>query len=382
MDLAGYVVQAVLVEGRSVREVAAAHGISKSWLYELLARYREHGDAGLAPRSKRPRRSPTQVPVDIENEIVELRKALAGDGLDAGPQTIHYHLARRHRDAPSPSSVWRVLVRRGFVTPQPHKRPRSSYVRFEAALPNECWQADVTHWQLRAGSGVEILNIIDDHSRLVVASVAFAVTRASDVVRVFAEATQRHGLPASMLSDNGAIFTAAYRGGRCAMETELERLGIGFKHSSPYHPQTCGKVERFHLTLKRHLARQRKAPSLRVLQIQLDRFVAYYNDERPHRARDRMTPAEAFAARMKATPAGPALGPAQHRVRRDRVDATGRVTLRRAGCLHHICVGRAHKGTAVLVLVADLDVRILTADGELLRHLTLDPSRRYQPLGA
>jgi transposase InsO family protein len=382
MDLAGYVVQAVLVERRSVREVAAAHGISKSWLYELLARYREHGDAGLMPRSKRPRRSPTQVPVHIENEIVELRKALAGDGLDAGPLTIHYHLTRRHRDAPSPSSVWRVLVRRGFVTPQPHKRPRSSYVRFEAALPNECWQTDVTHWQLRAGSGVEILNIIDDHSRLAVASVAFAVTRASDVVRVFAEATQRYGLPASVLSDNGAIFTAAYRGGRCAMEIELDRLGIGFKHSSPYHPQTCGKVERFHLTLKRHLARQRKAPSLRVLQTQLDRFVAYYNDERPHRARDRITPAEAFAARTKATPAGPALGPAQHRVRHDRVDATGRVTLRRAGCLHHICVGRAHKGTAVLVLVADLDVRILTADGELLRHLTLDPSRRYQPLGA
>jgi transposase InsO family protein len=382
MDLARYVVQAVLVEGRSVREVAAAHGISKSWLYELLARYREQGDAGLTPRSKRPRRSPAQVPVAIENEIVELRKALAGDGLDAGPQTIHHHLTRRHRAAPSPSSVWRVLVRRGFVTPQPRKRPRSSYVRFEAALPNECWQADVTHWQLGGGAGVEILNIIDDHSRLVVASVAFAVTRATDVVRVFVAASQRHGLPAAVLTDNGAIFTAAYRGGRCAMETELERLGIAFKHSSPYHPQTCGKVERFHLTLKRYLIRQRKVRSLGGLQTQLDRFAAYYNHERPHRARDRLTPAEAFAARIKATPTGPALGSAQHRVRHDRVDATGRVTLRRAGCLHHICVGRAHKGKAVLVLVADLDVRILTDEGELVRHLTLDPSRRYQPLGA
>jgi transposase InsO family protein len=381
MDLAGYVVQAVLVEGRSVREVAAVHGISKSWLYELLARYHAHGDAGLTPRSKRPRRSPSQVPVHIEDEIVELRKSLAGDGLDAGPQTIHYHLSRRHRDAPSPSSVWRVLVRRGFVTPQPRKRPRSSYVRFEAALPNECWQADVTHWHLGNGSGVEILNIIDDHSRLVVASVAFVVTRATDVVAVFAEAMQRHGVPAAVLTDNGAIFTAAYRGGRCALETELERMGIVFKHSSPYHPQTCGKVERFHQTLKRYLDRQRKARSLRALQAQLDSFVAYYNHERPHRARDRVTPAEAFAVRTKATPAGPALGPAQHRVRRDRVDATGRVTLRRSGCLHHICVGRAHKGQVVLVLVADLDVRILGADGELLRHLTLDPSRRYQPLG-
>src|SRR4051812_5326155 len=124
MDLAGYLINAVLVEKRSVREVAAAHGVSKTWLYELLGRYRDHGEAGLEPRPKRPRSSPRRVSSHLEDEIIELRKALSEEGLDAGAHTIHWHLARRHRKAvPSVSTIWRVLSRRGFVSAQPHKRP-------------------------------------------------------------------------------------------------------------------------------------------------------------------------------------------------------------------------------------------------------------------
>jgi transposase len=181
MDLAGYVINAVLVEGRSVAEVAAAHGVSRSWLYELLARYRDGGEEGLRLRSRRPRSSPTRVPAAMEEEIVALRKSLAEEGLDAGAATIHYHLACRHRRrpaaVPSVATIWRVLSRRGFVTPQPHKRPRSSWRRFEAELPNECWQADTTHWALADGTDVEILNVLDDHSRLLVASRAFTTTK-------------------------------------------------------------------------------------------------------------------------------------------------------------------------------------------------------------
>ena len=163
MELAAFVVQAVLVEGRSVREVARAHGISKTWLYELLARYRSDGDGGLMPRSRRPRRSPTRIAETVADEIVALRKQLVEFGTDAGPDTIHTHLARNH-DGIAPcsiSTVWRILTRRGFITPEPHKRPHSSYVRFEANLPNECWQLDVTHISLRNGRDVEVLNIID-----------------------------------------------------------------------------------------------------------------------------------------------------------------------------------------------------------------------------
>ena len=190
-----------------------------------------------------------------------------------------------------------MLKAEGLVAPQPHKRPRSSYVRFCAELPNELWQSDITCWR-----EVEIISVIDDHSRLCMAAKAFAQVRAPDVVSTFYEAASRHGLPESLLSDNGAVYTAAPRNGRCAIESELIALGILYKHSRPYHPQTCGKVERFHQTLKKHLAAQRPARSLQRLQAQIDRFIAYYNEERPHRALQRRTPAEAYAARIKAEP--------------------------------------------------------------------------------
>jgi transposase InsO family protein len=384
MDLAEYVINAVLVEGRSVREVAASHGVSKTWLYELLARYRAAGDAGLKPKSKRPRSSPTRVPAALEEEIVELRKALTDQGLDAGAHTIGYHLQVRHRRSrkamPSVATIWRVLSRRGFVSPQPHKRPRSSYKRFAAELPNECWQADTTHWALADGTDVEILNIIDDHSRLLIASQAFVSTKAADVVAAFHQGAAAHGFPASMLTDNGAIFTAEARNGRCVMENELALLGIAFKHSRPYHPQTCGKVERFHQTLKKHLAKQRRPRTVAQLQTQLDRFATIYNTVRPHRALGRRTPAQAFAARIKATPTAPAVPTeGHHRVRRDKIDKTGRVTLRYRTKLLHIGVGRAHIGTRVLLLVNDRDVRVITENGELLQHLTIDPTKDYQP---
>lgn len=386
MDLAGYVINAVLVEGRSVREVAASHDISKTWLYELLARYRAFGEEGLKPQSRRPRSSPTRLSAALEEEIVALRKSLADDGLDAGADTIHSHLLRRHRrgrsPVPSVTTVWRVLKRRGFVVDQPQKRPRSSYRRFQAELPNECWQADTTHWALADGSDVEILNVIDDHSRLLVASVTFRATKATDVVATFHEATARWGCPASMLTDNGAIFTAEYRNGRCVMENELAMLGVAYKHSRPYHPQTCGKVERFHQTLKRYLTKQRRPRTLAQLQAQLDRFAVYYNTVRPHRALGRRTPAQAYKARTKAVPTlVPFVVEGHYRVRRDRIDKSGRVTLRYRSKLIHIGVGRAHAGTRVLLLVADRDVRVVTEDGELLRQLTIDPTKDYQPHG-
>jgi transposase InsO family protein len=126
-----------------------------------------------------------------------------------------------------------------MVVPQPHKRPRSSYIRFAAELPNQRWQADLTHWQLADGTGVEILDILDDHSRYAVGSVARTVFKAADVLACFLLAADRHGLPESLLTDNGAVFTAAPRRGRCALETELAALGIEHAHSRPYHPQTC-----------------------------------------------------------------------------------------------------------------------------------------------
>jgi transposase InsO family protein len=381
MSEARLVVTAVLVEGRPKSAVARDYGVSRRWVHELVKRFLAEGEAGLEPRSRRPASSPHRVPEGLEQEIVELRKALVDQGLDAGAHTIASHLERRDGTAPAVSTIWRILSRRGFVTPQPQKRPRSSFVRFEAHMPNERWQADITHWALQDGTDVEILNAIDDHSRFLVASDAVVVFKAVDVVRVFHRAAAAHGLPASLLTDNGAVFTAAPRGGgRCAIELECDRLGVRLHHSSPYHPQTCGKVERFHQTLKRWLRRQPRARTTRELQNQLDGFRAYYNEVRPHRAVGRRTPAEAYAARPKAAPSGLRI-PVHFRVRRDRIDRGGGVTLRHDSRMHHIKVGRRHAGTRVLMLVAGLDVRIVSEDGELLRELVLDPSRDYQPMG-
>jgi transposase InsO family protein len=381
MSLARLVVTAVRIEGRTKAEVARDYGLSRQWVHELVRRFDSEGEAGLAPRSRRPLTNPSRTAEPLEDQIVEFRKLLAEQGLDAGAHTIASHLIRRRGRSPAVSTIWRILSRRGFVTPQPQKRPKSSFVRFEAEMPNERWQADITHWRLAGGAEAEILNVIDDHSRLLVASDALAVFKAADVVGTFHRGAAAHGVPAQLLTDNGAVFTAAPRGGgRCAIELEADRLGISVRHSSPYHPQTCGKVERLHQTLKRFLAKQPAARELAELQVQLDRFRAYYNEVRPHRAIGRRTPTEAFGARPKAIPNGPPI-PAHHRVRRDRIDAAGGVTLRYDSRLHKIKVGRRHAGRRVLMLVAGLDVRIVDEDGELLRALTLDPNRIYQPLG-
>ena len=382
MSLAELVITAVRIEGRSKAEVSRDYGVSPRWVYEICRRYDAEGEAGLLPRSRRPHTSPARTPPEVEDEILELRKDLLDKGLDAGAHTIAAHLERRHGRAPSVSTIWRILSRRGFVSPQPQKRPRSSFIRFEADMPNERWQADITHVRLADAREVEILDVIDDHSRLLIASVARARFKAADVVACFHEAAASHGFPAQLLTDNGAVFTAAPRGGRCALELETARLGIRSVHSAPYHPQTCGKVERVHQTLKRFLSRQDPAETIEALQTQLDRFGDYYNEVRPHRSLGRRTPAEAFAARPKATPSLQGLEvPGRFRLRRDKVDITGVVTLRHNSRLHHIGIGRKLVGTRVLVLVDALHVRVITEDGELLRDFVLDPSRDYQPHG-
>jgi len=302
---------------------------------------------------------------------------------DCGAETIAHHLARQGIDGvPSVSTIWRILRREGLVVPQPQKRPRSSLIRFEAELPNEMWQADITHWRLADGQDVEILNMIDDHSRLFLASRAFPTAKAADVVDVFRSAIDLHGAPASLLCDNGAVFTAAPRGGKVLLQLEMERLGVAAKNSRPYHPQTCGKVERLHQTLKRYLARQAAVETLSELQAQLDAFVHYYNAIRPHRALSGRTPLQAYSARIKARPASREAPEGHFRVRHDKVDTAGTVTLRHDSRLHHIGLGRAHKGKPIKLLVVDRDIRVLDArTGELIRQLTLDPSRDYQPIG-
>jgi transposase InsO family protein len=379
MDMGRFLIETHLRTGRPIKELARRHEVSASWLFKLLRRYRLEGPEGLAVRSRRPKTSPTRIADLYEDEIVAMRKELSDAGFDAGAATIAFHLAQRHSQAPSVSTIWRVLRARGFVTPQPKKRPKRSLCRFVADLPNECWQADMTHVTLDNGAVFEVLNVIDDHSRVCIASRAMRVVKANDVVRVLHMAAQTWGYPASLLTDNGLIFTARTRFGvEGIVEQELFALGIEVKHSRPYHPQTCGKVERFHQTLKRYLAAQEDVENKKQLQRAIDHFKPYYNDVRPHRGIGRQTPASVWGARDKATPSESLVATNGKRLRLDKVDATGSVTLRHRGRLHHIGVGRPYAGWRVAMLIDGLDIEVVGLDGSPLRRLVLDPTKDYQ----
>src|ERR1700744_2865532 len=305
MGMPQLVVTAVLVEGRSKSEVAREYGVSRRWVITLVQRYLAEGAACLQPRPRRPHRSPNRTAKDIEDEVVALRKELERDGHEAGAATIAFHLQRRHGVSPAVSTIWRILSARGFVTPQPHKRPKSSYLRFAAEHPNPRWQLDITHWQLADRTDVEILNIIHDHSRLCLGSDTLPVFKARDVNDSFSKAVGVYGNPASLLSDNGAVFTGRYRGaGRVALEVTLHSCGIRFQHCRPYHPQTCGKVERLHQTLKKCITHQSPAPSVATLLAPLAASRSYENTEPPHRSLGRRSPYLAAFPRATASPSG------------------------------------------------------------------------------
>ncbi|GAB3246801.1 hypothetical protein GCM10027425_02320 [Alteromonas gracilis] len=209
------------------------------------------------------------------------------------------------------------------------------------------------------------------------------------MLATFRTAADQHGYPASTLTDNGMVYTVRLaghgrHGGRSALEHELRRLGIVQKNSRPGHPTTCGKVERFQQTMKKWLRAQPTQPTtIPELQTLIDRFADQYNQHRPHRSLPhRATPATTYNTRPKASPSTDRTADHHDRVRRDKINKAGTVTLRIAGRLRHIGIGRTYAGTYVLLLVQDLNVRVVhAATGELLRELTIDPRRDYQPLG-
>ena len=387
MSKARLVITAIELEGRSVTEVSASYGVSRSWIYELLARYRTEGDAAYEPRSKRRATSPTATPQTTIDLVITLRKQLTETGLDAGPDTLVWHLLHHHDIRISVSTIARILTRQNLVDPQPKKRPKSSYTRFAAEQPNETWQSDFTHYRLATTRDTEIITWLDDHSRYALHVSAHHRVTGQIVMATFTETAAQHGYPASVLTDNGLVFTTRFsggRGGRNGLESELQRLDIVQKNSRPNHPTTCGKVERFQQTLKKWLAAQRPQPtSLEELQALLDTFTAAYNQHRPHRSLPhRATPATIYDARPKTGPTADRSTDVHYRVLHDKVDHLGKLSLRANGRMHHIGVGAEHARTQVLKLVDGLHIRIVNAaTGELLRELDLDPSRDYQPLG-
>jgi len=393
MSKARLIITAVIIEGRTQAEVAATYGLSKGWVSKLIARYNAEGETAFEPRSRRPRTSPGALDGRLVELILELRHKLTVAGLDAGPDTIAWHLEQHHATVVSRSTISRHLSRAGLVTPEPRKRPKTSYVRFEASMPNETWQSDFTHYRLAGpedtpGADVEIISWLDDCTRYALSVTAHRRVTGPIVTATFRQCLALHGIPASTLTDNAMVYTvrlAGGRGGKNTFEHELRRLHIVQKNSRPNHPTTCGKAERFQQTMKKWLRAQPFQPgTIAQLQILIDIFVDEYNHRRPHRSLPhRATPAAVYDSMPKALP-GASRDPDTHdRIRHDRVDKAGSVTIRHNGRLHHIGVGRTHEGTCVILLVQDLQIRVINAaTGELLRDLILNPNRDYQPTGA
>jgi transposase InsO family protein len=380
------VITAVLA-GQSQSEVARAYGVSQGWISRLMARYRLEGEAAFKPLSRAPASSPGSTPSQTVELVLRLRKQLTEAGLDAGADTIGWHLAHHHATTLSRATINRILVRAGAVTPDPSKRPKSSYIRFEADQPNETWQSDFTHYRLLDGTDCEILTWLDDCSRYALSVTAHARVTGPIVLATFRKVVAGYGVPASTLTDNGLVFTTRFaggKGGRNHLEHELRELNITQKNGHPNHPQTQGKVERFQQTLKKWLRAQARQPaSTAELQALLDQFIKEYNHQRPHRSLPHhATPATLYTSLPKATASSDRSNDTHDRTRRDKIDKAGSVTLRVAGRLRHIGVGRTYARTDVVLLVQDLHVTVVNAaTGEILRDLVIDPRRDYQPTG-
>ena len=369
----------------NVSQVCRDSGISRKTFYKWVVRCRAEGLAGLEERSRRPHRCPGQTSVVVEDAVVRLRKELADAGLDHGATTIQWHLGRCRQPGepavPSVATIHRILVRRGLVTPEPRKRPRVSWRRFEAPAPNEWWQIDATTWVTAAGPA-EVFNIVDDHSRLACRSRAMAAATGDEAWETFIQAVQRWGLPAGVLSDNGLCFSGKLRGFEVLFEARLRDAGIRPFTGRPYHPQTTGKIERFQQTLKRWLRRQDHrrglARDITELQDRLDEFVDHYNTQRPHQGIGRVTPLSRWQATAASNAADRPLAHPAPRLRHHTVtvNAGGVIDLADVS----IGVGAHWAGCTVTVTI-DATHATVTADTQLVRHLRINHSRRYQPTG-
>lgn len=357
-------------------------GISRQTFYKWQRRLAEGGVEGLQERSRRPKSSPGACPAAVEDRIVFWRKQLGEDGADNGADSIAWQLDRDPgfppgQKPPGRATIWRVLHRRGLITPEPKKRPRSSLRRFTYPRPNDCWQSDWTEWALADGTQVAIAATLDDHSRYLCAiSAGLGDGTIAQVWAVFLAAIDACGIPARSLSDNGLVYSGRRCGFEVATERNLRALGVQTITSTPGHPQTCGKIERSWQTLKRWLRARPAAATLQELNDLLQQYRTYYNDQRPHRAlrgqTPNATPAEAFTATAKARPPENPI-PATVFIDHSHVNRKG---VTHSGA-YHIHVGAQWEGHPVHAVRQDNHIVIFSGP-RLLRDLHADPTRAYQ----
>jgi putative transposase len=373
---------AVLVAGVPVGNVSAwcrEQGVDRRTFYRHRARVSAEGV--WVAKSRRPQTSPGQTPVAVAAEITRLRAVLApGNGADAivfalGQVAADQGWAARGWAVPHRSTVNAILKRAGLTAVQPRKRPKSSFRRFAYARPRDCYQIDATVVRLAGGAPVAVFDVLDDCTRLLVACHAAPAETAAAAITAFSQAAAAYGTPAIVLSDNGTAFTSRLtRGGTSKFTATVTAAGTRLIHASPYHPQTCGKVERHHQTLKKWLGGQPAPATIAALQQLLNTYQHHYNTRRPHSAHGH-TPQHAWDT-------APAYGGPGHPPRQDDATLT-HPTVTANGNVHlpgrmRINVGARQAGTTLTVITHHGHLTAYTPDGTPLGHLHLNPAKHYQ----
>ena len=373
-DIIAAVSRCAAGERINVSRLCREHSISRNTFYVLLARFRIEGAGAFTTRSTRPVTSPTRTGPATADVIVRVRKELDDEGLDNGPISIRWRMeAEGQQLLPSRSTIYRVLADRGQIVPQPRKKPRG-YRTFEYDEPNGCWQIDGLEHRLADGTRVCILQILDDHSRLDVCDYAAPSENSADTWKALERAFAGHGVPVQLLSDNGLAFSGKHRGGMAEVERKLAAVGTIAVASSIAHPQTCGKNERSHRTLRKWLSKQPAARDLVELQEQLDRYRVIYNNRR-HQGIGGMTPRQRWDATH---PAVPKPGARSRAGRCERpVTATGVIQFDALT----IVLGRRFARTTATVYWQGDRVTVMVGD-TIARTLTLDRTTKYQKLSS
>ena len=283
------------------------HGISRKTFYKILKRARTEGQtAALQPHSRRPKTTPNATSESLKDQAVAMREALAESGWDHGPISVHDQMLKLGMQAPSIAVLARVFRERGLVVPAPQKRPRSSFRSFRYPMPNACWQLDATEYVLEGGRKCVIFQLLDDHSRLAVATLVAGTENGADAVKVFRAGVAARGKPQRLLSDNGEALNPIRRGMTSELVAYANAIGVATITGKPYKPTTQGKNERFHSTLFKWLKKQPFAKDLAELQAQVEVFDQAYNTQRGHQAlEERCTPQEAWDATPIAEPLAP-----------------------------------------------------------------------------
>ena len=363
-------------DGISVAETCRRYGISRQTFYVYQRRLYSDGVGGFAPRSRRPLSSPMSTSEELEAEIVRMRK----DNPRWGARTIHTQLRRAGAPhVPAVSTIHRVLQRNSLIPPQRSRRAVPAWRRFERYAPNDLRQIDGTQVTLGDGSLVWVIDILDDHARFALGATATERFTVFAAWRAIETAITEHGAPRQLISDNGMQFISRNGHKPVHFQQRLAAMGIKQLRSRPRHPQTCGKLERYHRTFKEFYADEGPAASIDELQALCDRFRWHYNHERPHQSLNQQVPADKYQALPKVKPGDPRPTRRNTGPRVPRVSSAGNISYRK----RKIGIGQAWTGQQVTVIETGPDqiVVLEEATATVLRELTIGPPGTYHPSG-